>query len=127
MRKNYKIILSILIIFVVMFVIPLIITNLNTRNDVGWLIMLLLILNPLASLFLGLLSGTNIKKLWFFPILLPILFLICYFIVLQDIILELIIYAIIYLIIGVISMFITSYFKKGKNKWKSLLFIFYLE
>lgn len=110
---NNKIFISFLIIITTMLIFPLLIVNfMKSLNGVFWFLLLLFAINPIISFSLGVLSGIEIRKLWFIPLMLFILFPIFYWMVLQDVVLELFVYSSGYLIIGVGAMLVTFYLKE---------------
>ena len=114
---NNKIFISFLIIIITMLIFPLLIVNFTkSLNGVFWFLLLLFAINPIISFSLGVLSGIEIRKLWFIPLMLFILFPIFYWVVLRDVVLELFVYSSGYLMIGVGAMLVTFYLKERTIK-----------
>lgn len=107
MRNKILFVFLTLIIF--MLLIPIIIVNsLKTNIGIGWAFIFFFGVNPLISLILGVLAGTDIKKIWWVPFLVAVAFPLLFGIVIHELVLDLYIYSGIYLIIGIVSMIITS-------------------
>ena len=112
-----NLILVILSMILILLVIPYISINLSHPYDfMGLMVLLFFIINPLTTIGINIIIGSDIKKLWWIPILFSIIFLLSYWLILNEIILDLIIYAIIYLILGIISMFISFIISMKKKK-----------
>lgn len=116
-KLNNKIFISFLIVIVTMLIFPLLIfTFMKSLNGLFWFLLLFFAINPIISIIIGVLSGTEIRKLWFVPLIVSIIFPPLYWIVLQDIILQLYIHSLGYLIIGVVSMLVTSFLSNRRKK-----------
>lgn len=115
--KN-KILISILIIIVTMFILPLlIVNNIDSLSAMGWILIFFFIINPIISIGLGIYNGLELHKSYFIPLLVFAVFPILYWIILQDVIYELFIYSTGYMIISFIAMLITTVIiKKKTNK-----------
>ena len=66
--------------------------------------LLFFVLNPLNSLLIGLMSGTDIKRLFWLPILNAALFPLLFAIAIGEIVFDLYIYSAIYLAVGAVAM-----------------------
>lgn len=112
--KKKVIILSLLII-VVMILLPLA-SIFFVPSDVGMsaLLLLLFVANPLASLFVGGISGANIKRLWFFPFVCTLAFLAFALLIFKMDLEGCTVYSIGYLTLGIISMFVSHFISKYK-------------
>lgn len=71
--------------------------------------MLFFVINPIASVNVGIFSGKNIRASWFQPILLAILFLIGTWIFFDMGEQVFILYAVVYLLLGCIAMLIGAF------------------
>lgn len=101
------------ITIVIMFFLPFVVAKLASEcAGMALCMMLFLVINPLYSIILGIISGKNIKKLWHFPIISVVAFLagVWLFFGIQEP--WFLVYATIYLCIGIISMLITNYIKQ---------------
>lgn len=100
-----KIISTIIILMVTMLLIPLIIANcLETNIGIGWIFIFFFGINPIVSLGLGIIAGTDIRKLWWIPLLIAIVFPLLFGIIIKEIVWDLYIYSGIYLILSIIGM-----------------------
>ena len=116
MKVWYKISLSVITLLLIMFVCPILVMNfLEPLTGFGWLFILMFIVNPIVSLCLGILAGTNIHKLWWIPFLIFLSFFVFYSIVLESIIFDLLIYSTIYLVISSIMMIFSMLINKNKK------------
>ena len=112
-----KIILAIVIFLLLMYLLPQLITLLTFGLDgMGFLLLLIFILNPIISIAYGIYAGKDIKKLWWFSLLIFIGFPILYWIALQDIVVDLFIYSLVYTLIEIIAMFISSIIRNKREK-----------
>ncbi|WP_301422045.1 hypothetical protein [Bacteroides caecimuris] len=97
----------------IMFFLPFAVAKLASEcAGMALCMMLFLVINPLYSIMLGIISGKNIKKLWPLPIISAVAFLagVWLFFGIQEP--WFLIYASVYLCIGIISMLITNYIKQ---------------
>ncbi|MBR7133668.1 MAG: hypothetical protein IKD04_09080 [Clostridia bacterium] len=137
MKAKYKLLISFSLIFAVMFLLPLtvLILESDSRNDAGWLFMSFLQINPVLAVALGVLAGTDIKRLWFVPLVAVVIFLPFSLILIKEldggifnetaklkswlwikeIGIEIFIYALIYLWLGLLSGAVTVFVKKMKK------------
>lgn len=110
--KN-KIFMLFMIIFILMFIIPLIIVKLfNHTSVLGCLILLLMIIYPIFSIVVGIIVGKNLKKLWYIPLIIFIIFPMLYWIVLETIEFDFYIYSFGYFVISSLVMVITHFINK---------------
>lgn len=86
-------------------------------NAIGWLFILNFALYPITFIALGIISGTEIKKLWYVPVGAAVLYLPALWLTLQSIMIEFAVYAAIYFAIGVVAMLITHGVIGAKRKW----------
>ena len=102
--KN-KIILSVFNILTCMLVLPMILLKFCAPEAAMSVSMLLFFaLNPLTSLLIGLMSGTDIKRLFWLPLLNAALFPLLFAIAIGEIVFDLYIYSAIYLAVGAVAM-----------------------
>ena len=75
MGHTKRIIYVLTLIIASMLIIPLITIN-TVKSDAGMMVTLLLffVLYPVVSVWLGIISGKDIKHFWFTPILVAVLF-----------------------------------------------------
>ena len=101
-KKSCIILITLLI---VMFILPLVSVRL-VSSDVGMalLIVLFLILNPATVIVLSIMAGTDIKKLWWTPVLTAVVFPVFCAIVFKETVVELLVYSGLYLGIGTVAM-----------------------
>ena len=120
MKNITKICIAMATILLVFLCIPLYAVHFAQGYDgMGLLLILFFVGNPLELIFLGVIAGTNTKKLWWIPILALLLFPILFGIVVWDYeIATLYLYSIMYLFPGMIAMFATHFARKIKAKSK---------
>lgn len=104
------------IIFVTLLIVMLILPLVSVRlvsSDAGMalLIILFLILNPATVIVLSIMAGTDIKKLWWTPLLSAVVFPAFCAIVFEEMVVELLVYSGLYLGVGAVAM-LGSYFGK---------------
>lgn len=122
MTTTKRIITAISVMLVVLLIAPLVVLNFaNPMDGMGWMFLLFFGVNPVASIFVGILSGASVKKLWWTSLLFGIIFLLCCWFALQEIVLDLVVYAVIYLLLGMIAMLVTKVLcgLKAKNDEQS--------
>ena len=101
------------VIIAVMFVIPFITVKV-VRSDAGMAVCFILFyaVDPILSAAVGWLSGKNIKKLWFMPIVNAAAFLISTWILFEMGEIAFVIYSGMYLAVGAVFMLISQALKK---------------
>lgn len=114
--KN-KVFHVVLILFLTMFILPLLIFNNNASGltTIGWVLILVYIIYPIISFSLGIYNGKNFCKVWFIPLIIFVIFLLSYWIIFKKIILELIFIALIYTILSYLGMCIPYIIKKVRK------------
>lgn len=108
MNLSKRFIVIITLIILSMLIIPLITIN-TVKADAGMLVALLLffVLYPIISIWVGIISGKDIKSFWFTPILTAVLFWVFSSFAYNTAFP--IVYSIIYFVICCISMLITFF------------------
>lgn len=109
-----RIVFSLIISLLIMVALPLITIFLLGSDDIlGILFLLLLILNPIASIVIGIISGGQ-KVLWYLPVINSALYLLSYGIMVAvDV--TLIISAAVYIALGLAAAYITKVIKSKKS------------
>ncbi len=108
MKLNKKIIINVIIMFLILIILPLILTSFSKPHEfMGIMILLFFIINPITVFVINFITGKDIKKMWYIPLLFSVIYLLSYWLVLWEVILDLLFYAFIYVIIGYISIFIS--------------------
>ncbi len=112
MKRLKKLVYMLITIIIVMLIIPLIAAN-TVKADAGMLIALVLffVANPMLSVFIGIVSGKDIRFFWFMPIVIAILFWIFSSLTFKTAFP--ILYSAVYLIITAVSMCITWLIKRN--------------
>lgn len=111
-----RIIASVLLSLITMFLLPLVSLKFIGGNDaLGILLIYLLAVGPIVSVVIGVLSGFSNKILWYLPVINAAIFLIS-LVVIVGFAVEYIIFALIYLALGIIATFITKAIKVKKAK-----------
>ena len=82
-------------------------SQIGAWEGIGFIFILNLLLYPIAFVGMGIVAGTDIKKLWFVPVAASILYLPAMWLILRSLVIEFTVYAVIYLIIAVVAMLIT--------------------
>lgn len=103
-----KIITSILALILIMLVVPALAMNLATGDSaMGIAFILFFAVNPLLSIVIGVIAATEIRKLWWLPLLPAVTFPLFFSIVIREFVPDLYLYSVIYLPIGLLAMLIT--------------------
>lgn len=115
-KKSFIILITLLI---VMLILPLVSVRI-VSSDVGMalLIVLLLILNPATVIVLSIMAGTDIKKLWWTPVLSAVVFPVFCAIVFKETVVELLVYSGLYLGVGTVAMLGSFYGNRMTQKRK---------
>ncbi len=113
MKLKNKIIIIISLILTSMLVFPIIINNVAGKSGMLLCMILFYIINPLVSCVVGGISGTDIPKLWWAPIVTALFFPLFFWISMLQIEFSLFVYSIGYLIFGVMAMLGTYLMKKS--------------
>ena len=110
MSTKKKCCIVLITLLIVMLVLPLVAVRL-VSSDAGMalLIILFLILNPATVIVLSIMAGTDIKKLWWTPLLSAVVFPAFCTIVFEEMVVELLVYSGLYLGVGAVAM-LGSYF-----------------
>ena len=103
-----KVLVSSIVTFAVMFLLPFAVAKLSPE-DAGMALCFILfyLVNPVLSIGVGVLSGFEIKKAWYMPIVVALTFLLSSWIIFDFGELDFVLYSIIYLILSAVSMLIT--------------------
>ena len=99
-----KILPAVAAVLLCMLVLPLIILrSVEGWDAMGYLILFFLILYPVLAVALGILWGTDLKKLWWLPVGSALLFPPFFWLAVAQVVWELYIYAAIYLGLSVVA------------------------
>ena len=109
-----RLIMILSLLFGVLLVIPLITIN-TVKADAGMLVTLILffIINPLLSVFIGIIAGKDVRLFWFSPFLIGVLFWLFSSLTYKTAFPF--VYSIAYIIISAIAMVITHLLKNKKT------------
>jgi len=117
-----KVISSFVAMLIIFIILPLIFVKISKPYEfMGIMVFLFFVVNPITAAIINSMIGSDVKKMWWMPILLCIIFLLSYWLVLGEIILDLIFYSVFYLIIGIIFMCISLVITNKKKKRKKYL------
>lgn len=123
-RKCYVALITLLI---VMLILPLVAVRVASPDvGMGLFIILFFAVNPFTVFALSIMAGTDIKKLWWVPVLSSVVFPLCFWIVIMDIVVDLFVYSALYLVVGLLAMIgthIGTNWKKDKLKWALVFFV----
>lgn len=103
MKAITKVLIAVLLLAVVMAILPWVAMQ-PLQIGIDFMFVCLFILNPLLSIILGLMSGTDLRKLWWLPFAMALVFPLLLGIVLGQIVVELYVYAAAYLLVGILAM-----------------------
>ena len=117
MRTSKKIAVSLIILITVMLILPLLVVN-AASPDLGMSLTLLLffIINPITLVLLGVIAGSNVRILWWIPVLCAAVFPPFFAVAIQELVAELWIYSGLYLCIGILSMLARAILLKKAQK-----------
>ena len=113
MKLIVKIIIMVTSLILFMMIFPLMAIKFFTETSgFGLFLVLFFAVNPILTVFLGALAGTDIKRLWWFPLVIAILFPPFFGVAIGEFVLDLYVYSCIYFSIGVLAMLIAHFVKK---------------
>lgn len=119
MKLMTKIIIAISTLLITMLVTPLLIVNLAPADmGMGLIFMLFFAIDPLAIIILSIIAGTDLRRLWWIPIVGALCLPLGYSVVIQEFVVELFAYSALYIGAGLIAMFGTHFGIKAANKRK---------
>ena len=120
MKNITKIWISVTTILLVMLGIPLYAVHCADADvGMGLIFIMFFVGNPLTVILLSVVAGTNLKQLWWLPILALVLFPILFGVAVWDYeIATLYLYSIMYLFPGMIAMLATHWLVKLRNSKK---------
>lgn len=82
-------------------------SQIGAWEGIGFIFILNLLLYPIVFGSMGIVAGTDIRKLWFVPVVAAVLYLPAMWLILRSLVIEFTVYAVVYLIIAVVAMLIT--------------------
>lgn len=119
MKLMTKIIIAISTLLITMLVTPLLIVNLAPADmGMGLIFMLFFAIDPFAIIILSIMAGTDLRRLWWIPIVGALCLPLGYSVVIQEFVVELFVYSALYIGAGLIAMFGTHFGIKVVNKRK---------
>lgn len=111
-----KIIYTVIFMFAILFLLPLIIVSVSSVDaGLALCLSLFFIVNPLTAVACGIYSGLDIKKMWFVPIIFALVFLLSTSIIFAMGEFVFVVYSGAYLLIGFIAMLATYLIKRITN------------
>lgn len=114
--SKYQLVKWLGITLAVMFILPFAVAKLASEcAGMALCMILFLVINPLYSIILGIVSSRNLKKMWNLPIFSAVAFLAGTWLFFDIHELWFIAYALIYLFLGIVTMFITHFLTKNKS------------
>ena len=119
MSVKKKSCIAVVPILVVMFILPLLVVHI-VSSDAGMALCFILFfaVNPLMVIALSVMAGTELRKLWWIPILAAVLFPVFFGIVVKVLIKDLYIYSALYLAVGLLAMIGTHFGIKAAQRGK---------
>ena len=121
MKLKTKIIITVAVLLLFMMILPM--TALKLFPDESgfglWFISFFAV-NPLIVAGLGVLAGTDARRLWWSPFLSAAIFPLLFGVAISDFVPDLYFYSVIYLIIGYFFMLVTYFIKKIILKSKTV-------
>lgn len=113
MTVKKKILISVITVVTIFLILPVLVLNL-AKAEIGLPLILILFfaINPIAEIFLGIIAGTDLQKLWWISVLATICFPLFFSLASLDFVLELFIYSAVYLVIGITTMLIVFFIKR---------------
>ena len=119
MKLRTKIIIAVGALLLFMMLLPMIVIKaVPDWAGLGFLLFSFFVVEPLVVAGVGILAGTDVRRLWWLPLFSAAIFPLLFGVAVSDFVLDLYFYSAIYLIIGYFFMLITHFIKKivMKNK-----------
>lgn len=98
MKLLYKIIAFFVSLVAIMFVLPTLFVHLPADAGMGMMFILFLVICPIYSVFVGVLTATDLKKLFWMPFVEAVIFPVLFAAVVKGWVPELYIYSIVYFV-----------------------------
>lgn len=119
MKRKTKALVSIGTILLTNLVLPRLFVWLAPA-DVGMALCFLLFFIgiPATDLFLGILAGSEMKKLWWIPVAAAVSFPFLFSLAMWELVMDLMVYAVFYLCIGVTAMVVTHFCRRYMENYK---------
>lgn len=119
MSVKKKSCIAVVTILVVMFILPLLVVHI-VSSDAGMALCFILFfaVNPLMVIALSVMAGTELRKLWWSPLLAAVLFPVFFGIVVRELVKDLFIYSALYLAVGLLAMIGTHFGIKVAKRGK---------
>ena len=119
MSVKKKSCIAIVTMLIVMFILPLIAVRI-VSSDAGMALCFILFfaVNPLMVIALSVMAGTELRKLWWIPLLAAVLFPVFFGIVVKELLIDLFIYSALYLAVGLLAMIGTHFGIKVAKRGK---------
>lgn len=119
MRLRTKLIIILLSVVLIMICLPLLVIKLGSADiSLGFTFILFFAICPLLEISLGIISGTDLKKLFIVPLLIALVLPISYAMATGKMVWELFVYSILYAICGTLVMLTTHMYLKHKKEKK---------
>lgn len=115
MKVLYKIIVFFVSLVAMMLILPSLLLLLPADAGMGMMFILFLVICPVYSVFVGALTATDIKKLFWMPIVEAALFPAFFAIVVKGWVLELYVYSVVYLVVAYLVIAIAFIVKMIMN------------
>ena len=115
MKKRIK---WVIFSFAVLFLLPLISAKFAGQNGMALCFIMFFAINPIFFLVEGIVSGKEIKKYWFMPLVSALIYLLSMWVVFDMGETAFVLYSGIYLAMGVVTMLVTYVIFHGKEQIK---------
>ena len=105
MKLGTKVIIAIIATVLFMLVLPLLAMLLfKDESGMGLFFLCFFVVNPLFVIALGIMSGTDLKRLWCVPLTVAVAFPLLFGVAIRDLVLDFYFYSAIYLPISALAM-----------------------
>ena len=121
MKLRTKIIIAVGALLLFMMLLPMIVIKaVPGWAGLGFLLFSFFVVEPLVVAGVGILAGTDVRRLWWLPLLSAVSFPLLFGIAVSDFVLDLYFYSAIYLLIGYCAMLVAYFIKKAVMKCGSV-------
>ena len=121
MKAGTKAVIGIVAILLVMLVFPWASITYAKGDDLGFMglwILSFFVVNPLLTVCLSIMAGTELGKLWWIPLAIAVAFPWLFGVAIGELVWDLYVYSAMYLPLGVIAMLGTHFGKSIRNRKK---------
>ena len=118
MKAIKKIIIAASAIITFMLLLPVAVDLLaDSLSTMGYWLLSFFAINPAVAIALGIMAGSDVRALWWLPLVAPAVFPLLFAVAIGELVADLYIYSAIYLLLGYAAELVAAIlFKRGKGR-----------